>query len=949
MLPTKNRNRSLYVAVAFVLVNLMSAILLPPGCMSATGSSDHSKSGSISFAKDQPLSLHRWSTNGPDGGAVVSLAVDQSNPATIYAATANGVFKSTNRGESWVSSLAISDVRRIAISPTSSPTVYVAGHGIYKSIDGGSTWKAINHGLENQFGPVNLLALAIDPSNANIVYAAGPDVTDPSVTYKAIYETLDGGENWVITKYSIRSFAIHLALAIDPVNPNTVYAGGSVGNGTVWKSTDGGYFWTIVNVGVDYRSTVLALVIDPTNTNILYAGTTSLGIYKSIDGGVTWNAFSDGLPYYEYNGQQTFSSVNSIVIDPLTPSTVYAATYNGVFKTSGGSWSALNAGLTNLGINTLAMVPGSPSTFCAGTYSGVFRSINNGASWSLTNNGLRGAAVGSLSINPGNADVYAGVDAFAARSSDNGASWISTKFYPLAFDPHQSNIIYGRVGDTDHLFKSINGGASWRDIHPGRADSYAGFAVVDPGNSNVIYAATDGIYKSLDAGETWRTVTSVPSFYPYSLVIDPRNSNTLYAIFDDGNVVNLFKSVDGAATWKILAHDEKLFFYYVYWLVIDPVNTSNLYVNGCDSRANFCAVYKSADGGDTWNIINGDLPVDEISSLVIDPVHPNVLYAGSYNNHGVLKSEDGGASWKAFNDGLINLSVNALAIDPGAVFLHAATSSGVFDIQLTELKPSLIDDTQFFVRQHYRDFLNREADPDGLNFWTGEIFMCGSNPQCIEAKRINDSASFFLSIEFQQTGYLVYRMYKASYGNLPNAPVPIKLAEFLPDTQEIGKNVIVNQAGWEQTLENNKQAFAAAFVQRQRFVSAYPTSLSPDAFVDALFTNTGVTPSSADRSAALAEFGGVSNTGDVAARARALRRVAENSTLAKQEFNRAFVLMQYFGYLRRNPNDAPEATLDFQGYNFWLNKLNSFNGNFIAAEMVKAFLSSSEYRQRFGP
>jgi hypothetical protein len=82
---------------------------------------------------------------------------------------------------------------------------------------------------------------------------------------------------------------------------------------------------------------------------------------------------------------------------------------------------------------------------------------------------------------------------------------------------------------------------------------------------------------------------------------------------------------------------------------------------------------------------------------------------------------------------------------------------------------------------------------------------------------------------------------------------------------------------------------------------------------------------------------------------RYLRRVAENSTLAQQEFNRAFVLMQYFRYLRRNPNDPPEATLDFQGYNFWLAKLNNFKGNYIEAEMVKAFLSSTEYRQRFGP
>ena len=219
--------------------------------------------------------------------------------------------------------------------------------------------------------------------------------------------------------------------------------------------------------------------------------------------------------------------------------------------------------------------------------------------------------------------------------------------------------------------------------------------------------------------------------------------------------------------------------------------------------------------------------------------------------------------------------------------------------------------------------------------------------RCIEVKRINVSAAYFLSIEFQQTGYLVYRFYKAAYGNLPGAPVPIRLSEFLPDTKEIGQSVIVNQAGWEQVLENNKQAFAAEFVQRLRFASAYPASMTPVEFVDALFANAGIQPSECDRTAAINEFASAPTTIDVAARARALRRVAENSSLAQQEFNRAFVLMQYFDYLRRNPNDAPDT--NFDGYNFWLNKLDQFNGDFVEAEMVKAFIDSSEYRRRFGP
>src|SRR5205823_6770910 len=148
-------------------------------------------------------------------------------------------------------------------------------------------------------------------------------------------------------------------------------------------------------------------------------------------------------------------------------------------------------------------------------------------------------------------------------------------------------------------------------------------------------------------------------------------------------------------------------------------------------------------------------------------------------------------------------------------------------------------------------------------------------------------------------------------------------------------------------LENNKQAFTNDFVQRSRFTTAFQTSLTPAQFVDLLFFNAGVTPSPSDRQAAINEFGPATNTSDVAARSRALRDVAENATLNSQEFNRAFVLMQFFGYLRRDPNSSPDT--DYTGYDFWLTKLNQFNGNFQNAEMVKAFISSSEYRQRFGP
>src|SRR5207253_10085850 len=144
-----------------------------------------------------------------------------------------------------------------------------------------------------------------------------------------------------------------------------------------------------------------------------------------------------------------------------------------------------------------------------------------------------------------------------------------------------------------------------------------------------------------------------------------------------------------------------------------------------------------------------------------------------------------------------------------------------------------IDDPQFFTPQHYRDFLNREPDAAGLAFWTSELTQCGANASCVDVRRINVSAAFFLSIEFQQTGYFVYRIYKAAFGNLPSAPVPIRFGEFLPDTQQIGSGVIVGQSGWETALETNKQAFAAEFVTRPRFTALYPTTLFPAQFVDA--------------------------------------------------------------------------------------------------------------------
>jgi hypothetical protein len=292
----------------------------------------------------------------------------------------------------------------------------------------------------------------------------------------------------------------------------------------------------------------------------------------------------------------------------------------------------------------------------------------------------------------------------------------------------------------------------------------------------------------------------------------------------------------------------------------------------------------------------------------------------------------------------------------GGGALATPSSMGiVISDDVPETTTNVIDDANMFVRMHYHDFLNREADQSGLNFWTGQMTNCGATD--LTVCRVNVSGAFFLSIEFQQTGYLVERMYKTAYGDATGTStlggshqlaVPIvRFNEFLKDTQRIGQGVVVLQPGWEQVLENNKQAYALEFVATSRFITAFPTTMTPAQFVDRLNQNAGNVLSASEQTTAITFFSGAADSNNPTARAQALRQVAEDPDLFTAESNRAFVLSEYIGYLRRNPNDLPDS--DYSGYDFWLQKLNQFNGDYVAAEMVKAFISASEYRQRFGP
>ena len=609
--------------------------------------------------------MNEWTSIGPWGGRTLALAIDPQTPSTLYAGTIVGIFKSTNGGLIWSpvnSGLTNLNVQSLVINPQN-PSIIYAGlreTGVFRSTNAGASWTPANTGLTSN----DVIGLLIDPKNPDIIYASADG---------GLFKSIDQGGNWA----SVLGGGSFHTLAIDPLNPLNIYAG-KYSSGTdsygIYKTNDGGVNWS--TAGLNFSC--YALVIDPKTPSTLYAAgffENKYTVWKSTDGGAGWSPVSVGLENI---------ITDTMAIDPAVTSTLYLGSHSGIQKSTDGgvNWSAANTGLIGA-VYALAIDPLTPSNLYAGTFdNGVFKSNDGALNWTAVSKGLTNYSVRCLAIDPANSSVlYAGMswvfDVGVFRSTDGGANWVNINVgnsYPcsaLTFDPNNPSTLYAAL--TSGVFKTNDGGSIWSSVlaaHTWNKSGITGF-VLDSKTPATLYAmedyyfGSDITYRSTDGGLSWTTFRTGSTTV---LAIDPSSPSILYvAVPNEG----ILKSTDGGTNWTLV--NSGLTDANVVTLVIHPVTPSTLFA-GTKS-----GVFRSTDGGTNWSGVNAGLTNTSVNVLVIDPVTASTLYAGTEG--GVFKSIDLGGTWSAMNSGLPDVAVLSLAIDArtGGGNLYAGTAgSGIY-------------------------------------------------------------------------------------------------------------------------------------------------------------------------------------------------------------------------------------------------------------------------------
>lgn len=628
-----------------------------------------------------------WTSNGPVGGNIYCLVPDPSRPSTLYAGTAEGVFKSVDGGASWQAAsagLPAERVQTIAIDPTAPSTLYagtltpngVDSVGIFKSTDGGANWTAINEGLIDPLtgiSPLDVWSLAIDPKNPGTILAGS--------RFSEIFKSVDGGVTWQFKTFGGFQFGLETsAFQFDPSSSSRILAATTLG---LLRSTDGGESW---NAFGNVSDPFFTLVADPTTPTTLYSGNQAgTGLFKSTDSGGHWTAINKGLPTNQ-GATGALPLVLGFAVDPSHPANLYAGTYgNGLYRSTDGglNWSPASGAMRTNYVAAVAV--GQSSTLFAGTLGGgVYRSADNAGTWTPSDAGLDLALVTSLLADPAvPGTVYASAFDGVYRSADGGGTWLAVNNgLPIA----PVSALASRSGNPRTLFaatlgagvwKTTDGGGTWISSAQGLTDSFVSSLAVDPSNSLTLYAGTSHsgtgsqrVFKSTDGGATWTQTGLDAGQNPITfLAVNPANASQVIAISE--SALGYYQSLDAGKTWSAITTTSSCGG--VNTIFFNPAG-SVLSVGGA---AGLC---RSSDVGKTWTLT----PIGSLSSIetfLIDPSSPSTIYAGASpavpgGTGGVFQSIDSGQTWEALGSGLAGASVVALSIDPVRGILHAGIHGG---------------------------------------------------------------------------------------------------------------------------------------------------------------------------------------------------------------------------------------------------------------------------------
>jgi photosystem II stability/assembly factor-like uncharacterized protein len=584
---------------------------------------------------------NRWTIKGPFGGSVSKLAFDPVNPSIAYAASPNGMFRSTDGGQHWVAAAEVlgTPFVDIAVANSDPQQVFASStYGLFKSTDRGLTWFHIP-------GSFGSNAVAVSRTNADIVY---------SNTTGGPYRSSDGGVTFGNYGTGLPSpVSAVSALAVDPQSPDTVYASYLTSAG-VYKSVDGGAHWTAANSGLT-ATVYYSLIIDPSNNSTLYVGG-GPGIFRSTDGGASWAPLTNGLPPSPY--------CYSLSISPGSPSTVLAGLNPGLFKSTdgGSSWTG-PMGFNGSTVMPVAIDPVNPANLLVTANYVTSRSSDGGANFTASSSGLTAFFTQAIAVDPRNESiVYTSGTQGVFKSTDRGETWAlltSTPTAGVAVDSQNSQTVY--IIPNGVVRRSLDGGTTSQDYTTGLPSGSAQFIAVDPHVQGTIYTIMANVVYKRAGSDPWVTSsTGLPTGFLSFLAIDPNNSSTVYA----GGPVGLFKSTDGGTSWNAASGG------------LTGVNPAGLTIDPFDSRHlltwSNSSGYESTDGGANWASF-AVAPNRQAILLAFDPTGPGRIYNSS--SDAVDRSVDGGKTWYPMQTGLGRVHGTIFVIAPSGNTIYAGGNS----------------------------------------------------------------------------------------------------------------------------------------------------------------------------------------------------------------------------------------------------------------------------------